>query len=73
MTGGVPVYEDGKWSWQTLLDMYLDRAGVETFKTHFYKLEEWDVDTGWPTRSTLEGLGLKKVADTMAGRGRLGA
>jgi aldehyde:ferredoxin oxidoreductase len=73
MTGGVPVYENGKWSWQTLVDMYLDDAGVELFKTNFYKLEGWDVDTGWPTRKTLEGLGLKKVADTMASKWRLGA
>jgi len=71
MTGGVPVYENGKWSWQTLLDMYLDDSGVELFKTNFYKLEGWDVNTGWPTRNTLEGLGLQRVADTMAGRGRL--
>jgi aldehyde:ferredoxin oxidoreductase len=53
--------------------MYLDDAGVELFKTNFYKLEGWDVDTGWPTRKTLEGLGLKKVADTMASKWRLGA
>jgi len=70
--GGRPVYENGKWSWQPLTDMYLDEAGVELFKTNFYKLEGWGVDTGWPTRKTLEGLGLKKIADTMASRGRLG-
>ena len=73
MTGGVPVYENGKWSWQTLLDMYLDDAGVELFKTNFYKLEGWDVTTGRPTRKTLEGLGLKRGADTPAGRRKLGA
>jgi len=71
MTGGVPVYEDGKWSWQTLLDMYLDDDGVELFKTHFYELEGWDVNTGWPTRKTLEEVGLKRIADTMASRGKL--
>jgi aldehyde:ferredoxin oxidoreductase len=53
--------------------MYLDDAGVELFKTNFYKLEGWDVSTGWPTRRTLEGLGMKRVADTMAGRQRLGS
>jgi len=72
-TGGEPVYQNGKWSWQPLMDMYLDEAGVELFKTNFYKLEGWDVDTGWPTRKTLEELSLNKVADTMAGNGRLGA
>ncbi|MDI9613993.1 MAG: aldehyde ferredoxin oxidoreductase N-terminal domain-containing protein [Acidobacteriota bacterium] len=71
--GGVPVYEEGKWRWDDLPDIYLDKAGVEEFKTHFYKLEGWDTDHGWPTRKTLEDLGMKKVADTMASRGRLGA
>jgi aldehyde:ferredoxin oxidoreductase len=71
--GGVPVYENGKWSWQDNADMYFDREGVELFKSHFYKLEGWDDRNGWPTRKTLEEFGLKHVADTMAGRGRLGA
>jgi aldehyde:ferredoxin oxidoreductase len=71
--GGVPVYENGKWSWQDNADMYFDRDGVELFKTHFYKLEGWDDKNGWPTRKTLEELGLKHVADTMAGKGKLGA
>jgi aldehyde:ferredoxin oxidoreductase len=68
-----PVYQDGKWSFEKQDDLYLDRKGVEQFKTNFYKLEGWNVDTGWPTRATLEGLGMKKVADAMAAKGRLGA
>ena len=68
MTGGVPVYEDGKWTWQRNLDMYLDDAGVELFKTNFYKLEGWDVATGRPARKTLEDLGLKRIADVMEQR-----
>jgi aldehyde:ferredoxin oxidoreductase len=71
--GGRPVYENGEWGWQPLTDMFLDEAGVELFKTSFYKLEGWGVDTGWPTRKTLEGLGLKKVADTLGSKGRLGS
>ena len=73
LDGGKPVYENGKWSFQNQEDLYLDRAGVELFKTHYYKLDGWDVNTGWPTRKTLEELGLKKVADTMAAKGRLGS
>jgi aldehyde:ferredoxin oxidoreductase len=68
-----PIYQDGKWSFEDQADLYLDRKGVETFKTNFYKLEGWNVDTGWPTRTTLEGLGMKKVADLMAAKGKLGA
>jgi aldehyde:ferredoxin oxidoreductase len=70
--GGKPVYENGNWSWQPLEDMYLDDAGVELFKTNFYKLEGWGVDTGWPTRKTMDDLGLKNEADILAGKGRLG-
>jgi aldehyde:ferredoxin oxidoreductase len=70
--GAKPVYQDGKWSFEDQADLYLDKSGVEEFKTHFYKLEGWDVSNGWPTRKTLEGLGMKKVADLMASKGKLG-
>jgi aldehyde:ferredoxin oxidoreductase len=71
--GSKPIYQDGKWSFENQDDLYLDKAGVELFKTNFYKLEGWDEKNGWPTRQTLEGLGMKKVADTMAAKGRIGA
>jgi aldehyde:ferredoxin oxidoreductase len=70
--GGVPIYEDGKWRSDMAPDMYLDRKGVDDFKTHFYALEGWDKENGWPTRKTLEDFNMKKVADTMAARGKLG-
>jgi len=71
--GGVPIYENGKWRNDKAPDMYLDRKGVDDFKSHYYALEGWDKEHGWPTRRTLEDFGLKRVADTMAARGRLGA
>jgi aldehyde:ferredoxin oxidoreductase len=71
--GGVPIYENGKWRNDAAPDMYLDRKGVDDFKTHFYALEGWDKEHGWPTRKTLEDFGLKKVADTLAASGKLGA
>jgi aldehyde:ferredoxin oxidoreductase len=43
-----------------------------TSKAHFYALEGWDNEHGWPTRKTLEDFGLNKVADTIAAKGRLG-
>jgi hypothetical protein len=68
------VKEDGKWRLDVPLgDMFLDEAGVETFKTHFYAFEGWDTSTGWPSRSTLESLGLKRVADELESAGKLGA
>jgi aldehyde:ferredoxin oxidoreductase len=71
--GGVPIYEDGKWRSDQAPDMYLDRKGVDDFKNHYYALAGWDKEHGWPTRKTLEGFGLKRVADSMAAKGRLGA
>jgi aldehyde:ferredoxin oxidoreductase len=71
-SGGAPVYKDGKWSWQPLMDMYLNESEVELFKTNFYKLEGWDVSTGWPTKKTLQELSLNKVADALSERKRIG-
>ncbi len=31
----------------------------------YYALRGWDRDRGWPTRPTLEGLGLDDVADRL--------
>jgi aldehyde:ferredoxin oxidoreductase len=70
--GGVPIYENGKWRSDTAPDMYLDRKGVDDFKTHFYALEGWDKEHGWPTRKTLEDLGLEKVVKTLRDSGKLG-
>jgi aldehyde:ferredoxin oxidoreductase len=69
----LPVYKNGKWTSTRLVDMYLDKAGVEQWKTHYYKIEGWDTETGWPSRGTLEELGLKKVADALESAGKLGA
>jgi aldehyde:ferredoxin oxidoreductase len=71
--GGVPIYENGKWRSDAAHDMYLDKKGVNDFKDHFYALEGWDKEHGWPTRKTLEDLGLKQVADKLAAKGKLGA
>jgi aldehyde:ferredoxin oxidoreductase len=71
--GGVPIYENGKWRNDAAPDMHLDRKGVDDFKTHYYALEGWDKEHGWPTRKTLEDFGLKKVADVLGSKGKLGA
>jgi hypothetical protein len=65
---------NGKWSVDvSLVDVFLDESGVEAFKTNFYEFEGWDKSTGWPSRSTLEDLGLKGVADELESAGRLGS
>jgi aldehyde:ferredoxin oxidoreductase len=68
----LPMYENGKWSYATGAGRILDRAKVEEWKTRFYDVEGCNTTNGWPKRDTLEGLGLKKVADLLQNRGKLG-
>jgi len=49
----------------------IDKAKFEALKDRYYDLRGWDVDTGWPTRAKLEGLGLDDIADELASIGRL--
>ena len=50
----------------------LDREKVEDFKTRFYKFEGYNPENGYPTRDTLEKMGMKKVADVLQSKGKLG-
>jgi aldehyde:ferredoxin oxidoreductase len=68
-----PVYEDGQWRYANVAGRALDKDKFEEWKTKYYELEGWDKGTGWPTRSTLEDLGLGKVAGELQRRGKLGA
>jgi aldehyde:ferredoxin oxidoreductase len=52
--------------------MYLDERGAEQGKTAFYSLQGCDTRTGYPTRKTLEGVGLKHVADLLQAKNKLG-
>ncbi len=67
------MYKDGKWDYCSGKGRTMDRDKFEDFKTRFYIREGWDTATGWPTRSTLEQMGLKNVADTLEAAGKLGA
>jgi len=68
----LPVYEDEKWSFKSVAGRKLDRKKFEDVKTMFFKFEGWDPTTGWPTRSSLHGLGLDDVADELEQAGKLG-
>jgi len=70
----LPMYDEKtqKWSYATGAGRTLDRAKFEEWKTRFYALEGFNTSSGWPTRKTLDDLGLKKVADVMQNKGRLG-
>ncbi|MDR1726614.1 MAG: aldehyde:ferredoxin oxidoreductase [Acidobacteriota bacterium] len=67
-----PMFIDGKWQYANGAGRVLDREKVEDFKTRFYKFEGCNPENGYPTRATLEGMGMKKVADTLQSKGKLG-
>lgn len=43
----------------------VDKKKFEELKTLYYRLRGWDVNTGIPTRSKLEELDLKEIADQL--------
>jgi aldehyde:ferredoxin oxidoreductase len=69
----LPWFEDGQWTYRKVNGRYLDREKFEEFKTLYYELEGWDVETGWPKRRTLEELNLAFAADELEEKGKLGA
>jgi aldehyde:ferredoxin oxidoreductase len=68
----LPVYENGKWSYSANIGRVLSKPKFEEWKTKFYEFEGWNAANGWPKSSTLEILGLKKAADVLKSKGRLG-
>ncbi|MDY6935690.1 MAG: aldehyde ferredoxin oxidoreductase N-terminal domain-containing protein [Spirochaetota bacterium] len=68
----MPGKEDGEWDYISVEGRSLDKSKFEEWKSKFYKLEGWDISTGWPTRKTLKSLGLDFVADELKKKDRLG-
>jgi aldehyde:ferredoxin oxidoreductase len=68
----MPGKENGKWGMYGYSLRTLDRAKFDEFKTRFYEMQGWDTATGYPTRATLESLGLGYVADELEAQGKLG-
>jgi aldehyde:ferredoxin oxidoreductase len=71
-SASLPLLNGDNWTIQNCKELYFTREGVDAFKTHFYNVEGWDPDSGYPTRKTLEGLGLKQVADYLKSKDKLG-
>ncbi|MFC1839438.1 aldehyde ferredoxin oxidoreductase N-terminal domain-containing protein [Thermodesulfobacteriota bacterium] len=67
-----PVFDGKKWDWKNCKELYFTEDGVDQWKTHFYDVEGWNKDSGYPTRKTLEDLGMKHVADHMQSKNKLG-
>jgi aldehyde:ferredoxin oxidoreductase len=70
--GGVFRTEAGEWEYLKG-SRHLDKDRFEEFKTLFYEMQGWDAASGFPTRSTLAGMGLGYVADELEAQGKLGA
>ena len=51
----------------------MDRADMQTSLDMFYEAFGWDIQTGAPTRATLDKFSLGFVADKLAARGLLPA
>jgi aldehyde:ferredoxin oxidoreductase len=72
-TKTLPIYDGSSWKFTDCADLYFDDKGVEAWKTHYYKLEGWDPETGYPTQATLDSLGMKNVADILKKNKKLGS
>ena len=68
----LPMYIDGKWTYANGAGRKLDRDKVEDWKTRFYKFEGYNPENGYPTKKTLEKMGLKNVAKVLKKSGKLG-
>jgi aldehyde:ferredoxin oxidoreductase len=68
----LPMVVDGAWKYDGGRGRKLDRDKVEDFKTRFYKFEGYNTENGFPTRATLEKMNLKKVADLLQSKSKLG-
>lgn len=62
--GPYPVQKNGTWEWD-YVERSLDRDKVEEWKTMYYQRQNWDPDTGRPTRESLEAHDLGYVADKL--------
>ena len=67
----LPGRKNGKWDYINTRGRHIEREKFEGFKTRFYKRQGWDPDSGYPTRRTLESLGLGDVADELKQNDRL--
>ena len=61
----MPVRENGQWDYKNVVPRNLNRDRVEEWKSIFYELEGWDVNTGNPLKSTLEAMGLQSVINVL--------
>jgi len=68
----MPGMTRGKWDYVVTSGRHFDRDKFEDFKTGFYRFQDWDPDSGYPTRAALESRGMGQVADELQRHGKLG-
>ncbi len=68
----MPMLIDGEWKYDAGSGRTIDREKFEDFKSRFYTFEGYNPENGYPTRATLEKMGMKRVADVMEKKGKLG-
>ncbi len=68
----MPGLKNGKWKYVNTMSRHFDRDKFEEFKTRFYKLQGWEISTGYPLESTLKSQGLDSVVDELKENGTLG-
>ena len=66
------ILKKGRWTFGDVTGRKLDKKKFDKFKTRYYKLQEWDTASGWPTRKTLESLKLGFAADELEKNNKLG-
>ena len=69
---------DDRLPWRLMHEENPDREGainspeeLNKMLDEYYALHGWDQETSWPTRETLDSLGLSGVADELAGLNKL--
>ncbi|PTD94758.1 aldehyde:ferredoxin oxidoreductase [archaeon SCG-AAA382B04] len=68
----LPVHEEGGWKYSQNIGRTLDKEKFEEWKTKYYEFEGWNPDTGWPTKETLESLGMEKMVSELEKNDKLG-
>jgi aldehyde:ferredoxin oxidoreductase len=68
----LPGRQNGKWEYINTRGRHFERDKFEEFKSRFYKVQGWDTSSGYPTRATLDSMGLGYVAEELAKNNRLG-
>ncbi len=68
----MPGRENGEWKYINVGNRFIDKEKFEEWKTKFYNFQGWDPDSGWPSGTTLDYLGLNYVAKELEKNQKLG-